>query len=326
MKNELILAGAVFVIALELGLAWREHGLGAEAARAGEVLIRTSGAERHQREQLEARLAAATRDMAARQAELERLKRDVRAEGQAGAKVGASAATDSAGAKVASSGSTGNAAPKQADVWEQSIRRDPLLQALQLARDRARLAIDFEAFFRARGLTAEQVARFQDITLRRDEALADIAATIQSQGLAEDDPSIDRLQGMVYMTYKKEQIALLGTDGFQQLREFEPTVSSRNAVRGLAAAALDAGVPFSSRQAEELARAVIASRSQQPGATWRKPDWNAVDMAARGFLTAEQIALIQRVETNVHGAGGRFWSELTYLLEVTRQKEFDAGR
>jgi hypothetical protein len=326
-ERKFILAGIALVMALGLGFAWHEHRRTEEAIGAREAVTRAVERARMERNRLKNSLATATRDIAVRQAEIAKLERDgARAEENEKAKANASGSSGAANSHTRSVSESAAKLPKQADIWEQSIRRDPALQVLQIAADRARLAIEFDAFFKERGLTAEQVARFQEIKRKRQEAWADIGATVQGQDLAEDDPSIQRLRGAADDDYRKEVNELLGTGGFERMREYESGISLRNAVRGLAAAALDAGIPFSASQAEELARTVVATRSGQAGSSWNKPDWNAVDAAARGFLTMEQLALIQNVETNVHGAGGRFWSDLTYLLEVTRQKDFEAGQ
>lgn len=326
-KRKFTLAGMALVTGLGLGLAWHEHARMTEAIRTREAVARAAESERLERDRLENSLATATRDIAARQAEIAKLERDA-ARAAKEEKAKASTAGSSADASINASSASKPAAkrPKQADIWEQSIRRDPALQALQIAADRARLAIEFDAFFKERGMTAEQVAHFQEIKRKRQEAWADIGATIQGQNMAEDDPSIQRLRGAADDNYRKDVNELLGPGGFEQMREYESGLSLRNAVRGLAAAALDAGIPFTASQAEDLARSVVATSSRQPGPGWRKPDWNAVDATARGFLTTEQLALIQNVETNVQGAGGRFWSDLTYLLEMTRQKDFEATR
>ncbi len=303
MKAKPLLAITGLALALGGVVVWRERNLAAEAARERSRVERAAAAARAEGRRLEERLATVSRDLEARQRELAQL---------AHASVSPAASAAETSAAVAS---------KRADPFEQVMRSDPKLQALRLAAERARLATDYAAFFREHGLTPEQAARFQEIACARSEAMADIDATVQSLNLAEDDPRIERARSAASEAFQVAQKALLGPDGFRRMEEFQAAISLRNSVRGLAAAALDADIPLSSGQAEQLATLLVSTGRKSPEIGWVEPNWNAVDALAPGFLTTEQLALLQHVEPSGHGSGGRFWGNLNYAISVARHAD-----
>jgi hypothetical protein len=314
MKTKFLVGGLGLVIAGGTGVAWRERAHAADATRARTEIEHRAAEWRAERANLEERLRSAGETKAEREAELARLGAEKSAGQPASAFSNKPAAAD---AKPRS--------PKRADVWERSIRTDPGLQALRVAADRARRTIEYASFFRERGLTPEQVTRFQEIAMARDEAMADIGAAVQSQGLTEDDPSVERLRSAANAEFKSAQTALLGADGLERLREFETTLSSRSAVRGLAAVALGAGLPLSPQQAEQLAEVLAENRARAISSDSKLSDWNAVDERARTFLSPEQLALLQRIEPSAHGAGGRHWRKLGESIQAARQHERSTG-
>ena len=299
VKTNLVLIVAGLALALGLGVAWRERDEAADAMRARIRVEQSAAAVRAEHQRHEQRLALANRDVEARRLELAQLEP-------------APAATAANAAEPTTDAAT------RADPFEQVMRSDPKLQALRIAMERARLATDYAAFFRERGLTPEQIARFQEITLAKIEACADIDATIQSLGLDEEDPRIARVRGVAFADFNAAQKTLLGPDGFRQMEEFQATISLRNTVRGFAAAALDAGIPVSIGQAEQLAAALVGTGRKSPGGGWTLPNWNAVDALAPGFLTAEQLALLQRIEPP---ASGRFSQNLDDSVDAARRAD-----
>ena len=295
------------------GAVWQVRMQTAEAERGRAHAEHRIAQLREERRTLENRLVQSARTRTEVEAEKSMLDAKKR-EAETKAKATSSSAAASTAGRVP--------APKRADVWERSIRREPELQALRIVADRARRATDFESFFRRRGLGPGQIAQFQELASAQDEAMADIDAAVQSQGLAEDDPSVERLRQTAKAENDAKLGALLGRDGLRQFREFEKTLTLRSAVRGFAAVALEAGVPLTGLQAEQLAGALVESRN---GSAEKKvPNWSTVDEQARGFLTPDQLTLLQRVEPSVHGAGGRRWLALHEV--VTEAKAEDEKR
>lgn len=307
--------GVAIIAAGGMGTVWqvREQTAAAERAR-GNAEHRIAQL-RAERQTLEDRLAQSNRIRTNTEAELSRVEAAKR-------ETQIKPVTSPSGATAPSEGRP--ATRKRADVWERSIRREPELQALRLVADRAQRAIEFEAFFRKRGLSSEQIARFQEIGSAYDEAKADIDAAVGSQDLAEDDPNVERLRQAARAENDAQLGTLLGADGLQQLREFEKTLVLRSAVRGFSAVALEAGVPLSASQAEQLAEALLQSRN---ATVERKvPNWSTVDDYARGFLHPDQLALLQRVEPNAHGAGGRRWLALQEIVAEARTADEKIAR
>lgn len=135
MRRSRVLVIAGLVIALGLVLVWQERRTAAAAVREQAKAERETAGERAGRLWLEMRLDAATRELEAGQRELAQLK-----------------AVAPAKAANATEPPAMPSEPRR-DPFERVVRSDPTLIALRLARERARLATDYAAFFRERGLT-----------------------------------------------------------------------------------------------------------------------------------------------------------------------------
>lgn len=298
----LLVVGAAVVLWRE-----RERTCEAEADRA---------ALRWQRE----RLLARTRALEGRFAKAERetvTRKDLLEKAEAAAK-----------AREQARPVTNRATASETDTWLRKIHRDPEVQALHLMAGRPRWAGNFEPLFRELGVTRAQAETFLANFERREAKDADLVAAVESLGLSEEDPAALRLHEEVRAEFEAAQRALLGEAGYQRSEEFERSTPARDAVRGLAGVAVDAGVPLTRLQAEQLAQVLIESAHPTRPEGWLMPktmDWARVDERARTILSEAQFALFQTTEPSLDGQGSRFMGRVGRLIEQAQNAEATAG-
>ncbi len=221
-------------------------------------------------------------------------------------------------------------APRPADQLEQQVRKDPALQALKLAVERARNSVKYGPLFRRLGLTSGQIEGFLASVARHKEQDADCDAAVQSLGLAEGDEAIARLRGRASAKAEAEQRALLGEEGFRKTKDYEKTLMLRGTVAAFASSAVMAGVALTTQQAEEMTQIVIGASVRMKPDGWvvsNSIDWDAVDARARGVLSPEQFALFQVIEPHaaLGGMGSRFSARLDRLSDQAREADMRAA-
>lgn len=220
--------------------------------------------------------------------------------------------------------------PRPADELTQKVRKDPALQALKLAAERAKNSVKYGPLFRRLGLTGEQIEGFLSSVARHKEQDADCDAAIQSLGLAEDDEVIARLKGTASDKAKAEQRVLLGEEGYRQAKDYEKTLMLRGTVAAFASSAVMAGLPLTTQQAEEMTQIVIGASVRMPPEGWvvsNSTDWDAIDVRARGVLTPEQFALFKMIEPHaaLDGMGARFSARFDRLSNQAREADMRAA-
>ena len=164
-------------------------------------------------------------------------------------------------------------------VWEQrALARDPKLQALCLAAERAGLAQKFGPLWSSLGLSADQIARFSEIAMEGAGLMLDITSSAQAQGLDESDPAVAGLRRQAEDQQAAAQIDLLGEPGYQQLKECERQAPMRSFVDALAGGLAIIGDPLSGPQASQLARVMAgANPSYAAGGTADDPIVHSFD-------------------------------------------------
>jgi hypothetical protein len=199
-------------------------------------------------------------------------------------------------------------------VWEQrALARDPRLQALCLAAERAGLPQKYGPLWSSLGLSADQIARFSEIAMEGAERMLDVASSAQAQGLDPSDPAVAGLRRQAEDQQAAAQIDLLGEPGYQQLKEFERQAPMRSFVDALAGSLAVTGDPLSGPQASQLAQIMAGTNpSYAAGGTADDPivhsfdeplmahvpaaeavDPAAVLAQARGVLSDAQLGALQ---------------------------------
>lgn len=208
--------------------------------------------------------------------------------------------------------------------WERFMRRDPAMQAADLAVKRAREDVEFGPWLRKLGLSPEQEAQFFKNRMIHAERVADVQAAGEMKNLSDWDRTLQELIARANDDYASAQRALLGEDGFRRTKEFELTLPLRGVVRDLATATLAAGQPLTQEQAEGLAKAVVPeARLAKPDGTGglADVDWRRVDGQARAILNDRQFAIFQTTEPKMEGWGARFMARLRRSIADAQQAD-----
>ena len=185
------------------------------------------------------------------------------------------------------------------------IRNEPDAEALYLAKSRSDLVARYGPLFRLLGLSAERVASFQDIAIKREEAEMDLADVLRTRGTEDSGAAVAKLKAAAEAEYETTQRELLGEEGYRQLKEYERTSWMRDMISAVAGAAVVEHAPFTAQQADELVRAMADSSTayRSGGAAMiNTVDWASVDALARRILSAEQFAVFSTMDPGpTHG-------------------------
>ena len=177
-----------------------------------------------------------------------------------------------------------------------AMLNDPQLQNLKLLAQRASLAATYGPLFERLGLSSDQIEKFKDQLLSRDEKKFDADAVREIQGLANTDPAIARFNEQNTTALQTAQQALLGDAGYRQLQDYERSIPARKIVDTFAGTAAVAGTALTPDQAEQLTQ-VLANTSAvfRSGGRAEAVDWNAALPSATAILSEAQLGIIKRM-------------------------------
>lgn len=168
--------------------------------------------------------------------------------------------------------------------------QDPAYRTLARASFQARRHLEFQRFYRTLRLSPDQIAQFEAIMVRQDEASIDGQV---ARDLGRDEQAVYRKSGP---EWNAAMIALLGTAGKKQLEEYLRTMALRNFVDGIAAKSYESGEPITLEQADRLLALALAHDStyqQGKGTDAGKVSWNEVWEPAAKFLSPAQIVTFE---------------------------------
>lgn len=205
------------------------------------------------------------------------------------------------------------------------ISNDPKAEVLMLRWQRAVVALEFGPFFRTRGISPEQIRKFEDNWVKRAERDIDLRAAEKLQDET-GRKAMAALRQQSKDEYEAAQAELLGPENYQRLEEYNRTEVVRNVVvLGLAGSAALEGIPLSAQQGDQLWRAALAAAAPDASAKAgeqlvRAIDWEALDAQARQILTPAQFALFQSGAA-LSGFGSRWRYRLDVLASRAQQAE-----
>lgn len=198
----------------------------------------------------------------------------------------------------------------------QLIANDPVLQNLELKRQRAATHTAFVRFFEARGLSMEQRSAFIANYAAYAESDMDLIMAQPADGPA--DEAVNTLQAQNKAAYEKKQLELLGEENFRALQEYQRRIPVYDiVVHGLAGSAALEGCPITTDQTEQLISATIAAASDRDNPdryqSLKSVDWKTLETAARDILTPEQFTLFT-TRTPLSGFQSRAQFELDAVV------------
>ncbi len=289
MKNALIVSFGLLIAAPLAVLAWRDRQTTRDA-KAAVVRLETERATiRAARTTLEQRLAAAEQKRATLQAQQ----------------------TQAAGARKPASA----AAPSISTVADR-LGADPKLQALYFAGLRNQIAVNFGPFFRRAALSPDQVAKMQEVLLKKSEQDMDLQMTARTQGVAMDAPEIRALKEKFEAETQAAEREALGDAAYAQFKDYERSAAVRDVVQGLVGMAVLEGAPLTAPQAEQVGQLLAnASPSYRQGGRvkYDEIDWSAAEDALKSVLSDAQLDLFHNLEP-LGGGASRFGSTLSTVF------------
>ena len=173
---------------------------------------------------------------------------------------------------------------------------DSKLAALSLAVFRATLGQKYRQFYRALGLSPQQIGAFENLLTARQEETIDVNAVASADG-PDARPEIDEVRRQEDDDFRAAQIALLGEAGYHQLQEFNRALPVWNLVNVIETPPFPQD-SLSPAQTQQLATILTgASGNFENGgvATLDSIDWNTALAQAQGFLSAEQMEGLKRL-------------------------------
>ena len=203
------------------------------------------------------------------------------------------------------------------------IMQDPKLQNAFFASQRATLATRYGPLFRQLGLAPAQIAKFEDIMIKREENNMDLMAAAQAQHLSPGSAAFMTLQQQSEDEMAAAQAALLGPADHAQWQDYERSVGVRGVVQNFAGAAVLEAIPLSAEQAEQLTQ-ILAGTSSRYGnggkADYNDIDWSTADRRLAGVLSEEQLKLFQQIEP-LGGGPSRFGARLSIVFGQAMQAD-----
>jgi hypothetical protein len=277
MKKPLLIATSLG-LALAVGGAWQAHRFKRERQQVLAAAVQQRAVLTEKIRGAEGRIATAERQRAELQATLDGLH---------AAQV--AAAGPAAGKKSAST-------PTMPGM-DELLAREPKLQALHLASQRANLATRYGSLLQALHLTPERTAQFADLMMKRAEQSMDLQGAIKTQPGADNERAAATLARQSEEEFQAAQTTLLGADGYEQLRQYERSLPVRSTVvDSLGEALARTATPLTNEQAERLTQTLAYASSQyQKGgiATQATIDWETVLAKAPGLLSAGQMEMLK---------------------------------
>lgn len=303
-RKHLFLSVAVGVAAAAMWLGVKTSREQADAERALQSVANRSAVLAARMREVQAQLATTAQRSVELQSALDALRGPANS---AGAATGPGTDRGGSGQGAPRPGSTAGGTRSDREIqvaanvsaMRECLRNDPQLQALYLKSSHARLRGDYAPFFASMRLTPEQVEDVTAAMVRQQEQFLDLNAVAESQG-AEAGAAVGTLRRQAAAEYETRQRALLGDEGFRQLREYERAASPRMLVKQVAGMALEHGEPITPQQAEQLTLALANASERYPrggSADMRTINWEAADTQARVILTPAQLNLFQRSPT-----------------------------
>lgn len=204
---------------------------------------------------------------------------------------------------------------------QERLDTDENVQLLKLKARRLSLDANYAPFFRMLNLSPSEIAAFKDAKLQREEEQQDLFATLRKQGLSLQDRAVGLFLEESETRYRQAQTAVLGLDGYQKLFEYDRTIALRQIVGGSIGSATADGVLFSPAQAEKLVQLMAQTIPEyQKGDAWADManiDWEIVDAQAQEILSPEQFAAFRTLES--HGPEYSGSRELTHFHTALRK-------
>lgn len=202
---------------------------------------------------------------------------------------------------------SGSTAASNGAAFEKPEKQGQILATLDVKTQKivAEKHARYDPFLHQRGLTPAQKDRFVALMMEKDQARADLQASVKKLGLAGSDPTVEAMRTELYQPIEDQLKELLGPVGYAAYQQYEGISYFVSYVNPSYFSALNA--PLSDDQIMQLAN--IISPNDHPvrqhisdiGLT-TTVNWDAVLEEAAPILNSEQMAVLQqqvRIRTKI---------------------------
>ena len=226
------------------------------------------------------------------------------------------------GKAKAPSGNTTKPLPPPAITLAEVISQSPVLEVLELNRQRWAFRLDFEHLFSLLGLTGEQAAKLEQLHAAYTERSMDLSTA----GRAQDDlggQTLTKLQADAKDEHENALRNLLGADRYRRMQEYERRIPLRNSVvRPFAGAAALEGVPITADQGERMMDALVAAGGDDVSGSRQDLagiDWDSFEGKVGQILSPAQLHVFRNVSPDTG-----FTSRWDARLQAEVRRAFDA--
>ncbi len=195
------------------------------------------------------------------------------------------------------------------------MERDPQLRALFIRTFRANLALRYQVFYEAAGLSAEQIEKLETLLTEGEQDRIDLDFTARAGGMDKSSPEYLKLRKELRDRYTQEQLKILGEQGTRRLQQYsriEPLIGFMNSV-GTAVA--QTSEPLTMQQMKPILE--ILAKADKAFRDGGKADpttikWEKALPEAKKILSPAQFESL-KVHSNL--------SEISHLLKTYHQKQ-----
>ena len=147
-----------------------------------------------------------------------------------------------------------------------AMMEKPEIQKLLAQQQRGALDSRYAALFKNLNLTPEQLAKFKDLLVEKQTAIADVMAAARAQGI---DPRTNRDEFRQLISDTQAEIdanikSTLGDAGFAQYQNYQRTLPQRNTVSQLEQSLSYTSTPLTSAQSDQMIQ-ILANNSGSSG-------------------------------------------------------------
>jgi len=185
--------------------------------------------------------------------------------------------------------------------WE-SFRQSPKGSQLMAAQQRDMLDRRYSTLFKTLNLTPDQLAKFKDLLVERQNAARDVMNVAREQGLdfrnSNDRSEIQQLVQQAQADVDTSIATAIGQDKYAQFQNYDQTAPQRIVVNQIAQSLSYTSNPLTPEQNDQLV-ALLAQNAPPNDTAGRQstPITDDIINAAQSFLTPDQVDALRQQQS-----------------------------
>jgi hypothetical protein len=179
-----------------------------------------------------------------------------------------------------------------------TIAKNPSLRDAYMRGFVADLYTRWGLYFRQQGMTPEQIAQFNGIQIRLEDAKLDLAAKALAENLSPDDPELADELAQANHEFYKDLTDLIGRSNYSVYKAYSQEGSVITLVNDLPGYISADAQPLTDAQSLQLAQ-ILADSSTKNSSGWVKygtVNWGQAMPLAQAVLTPAQFEALQLME------------------------------